>query len=142
MKSTVILLAAALAASPALAIAANTTTQILTTQTTSAGQPITLPAGALQVTASIVEIAPGGSLPVHKHPFPRYGYVLSGRLQVNDIEIGKIRTYRAGQFLIDPVNEWHSGQALDGMAVRLLVIDQTPPGRSNVILKDPPAASN
>jgi len=141
MKSTAILLAATLAASPMLALAASATTQTLATQTTSSGQPITAPAGPLQVTASIVEIGPGGSLPVHKHPFPRYGYILAGRLQVTNLATGKTITYRAGQFAIDPIGQWHSGRALDGKAVRLLIIDQTPPGRSNTILKDPPPAS-
>ena len=145
MKTLAILIAAVCAASPALAAdapaAASGSGPILSTQTSIWGQPIMPPAGPIQVTASILEIPAGGTLPVHKHPYPRFGYLLAGRLEVTDTETGKTVTYETGQFAIDPVGQWHTGHALDDKPVRLLLIDQTPPGRSNTILKAPHAVA-
>ena len=142
MKMLAILIVAAFAAPPALADdPAPGSGPILSTTTSVWGQPIQPPAGPLQVTASILEIPAGGTLPVHKHPYPRFGYLLAGRLEVTDTETGKTVTYETGQFAIDPVGQWHTGHALHGKPVRLLLIDQTPLGVvSNTILKDPPAA--
>ncbi len=50
---------------------------VLSTTVTSSGQPIVLPQKDAQVVVSTYEIAPGAALPEHKHPFPRYGYVLA-----------------------------------------------------------------
>jgi quercetin dioxygenase-like cupin family protein len=144
MKTLAILIAAACAASPVLAAEAPTPASgsgpILSTQTSIWGQPVMPPPGPVQVTASILEIPAGSSLPVHKHPFLRFGYLLSGRLEVTDIETGKTVTFETGQFVVDPVHQWHKGRALDGKPVRLLLIDQTPAGvASNTILRDPAA---
>ena len=145
MNSIAVVTAAVLAASPALAADPPTPTSgagpILSATTSVWGQPISPPPGPLQVTASILEIPAGATLPVHKHPYPRFGYVLSGRLRVTDLETGKVIVLETGQFAIDPVDQWHSGQALDGRPVRLLLIDQTPPGASNTVLRDPAAAA-
>jgi quercetin dioxygenase-like cupin family protein len=100
---------------------------------TSSGQPIVAPSGPLQVTASIVEIGAGRSTPEHRHPFPRLGYVLSGRLEVVNLETGRSKVLETGQFTADPIGQWHLGRALGGKPVRLLVIDETPPGQSNSI---------
>ncbi len=107
---------------------------------TGAGQPIVLPQGAVEVTAAISELAAGATTPVHRHPFPRYGYVLSGRIAVTQVDSGKTAVFGPGEFFVDPVELWHSGAALDGKPARFLVIDQAPPGRSNVVLRDPPPA--
>ena len=31
---------------------------------------------------------PGATLPVHNHPYPRYGYVLAGILRMTNIDTG------------------------------------------------------
>lgn len=145
MKMLAVLIAAAFAGSPALAVDPPTPTTgagaILSTTTSIWGQAIQPPAGPLQVTASILEIPAGATLPAHKHPYPRFGYLLAGRLEVTDTETGKTVTYETGQFAIDPVGQWHTGHALDGKPVRLLLIDQTPPGASNTILQNPQPAA-
>jgi len=64
--------------------------------TTNSGQPIVLPSGEVQVTASIFEIPGGASLAVHRHPFPRYGYVLSGALSVTNAETGQSTRFSSG----------------------------------------------
>ena len=55
-----------------------TVTQLLSTTVTASRQPIVLPHKNAQIVASIFDVAPGAALPVHKHPFPRLAYVLSG----------------------------------------------------------------
>src|SRR5262245_40156374 len=59
-------------------------TPLFSATTTAIGQPIVLPQGNAEVRATLYEIAVGAVLPVHKHPFHRYAYVLAGRLRVSD----------------------------------------------------------
>lgn len=59
-----------------------TVTQLLSTTVTSSGQPIVLPQKDAQIVVSTYDVAPGATLPVHKHPYPRYGDVPV------DVEIG------------------------------------------------------
>ena len=110
--------------------------QLLSTKVTASGQEITPPEGPLQVTATLSELAPGESTVLHKHPYLRYDYVLEGTLSVTNFDTGKTDVVTAGQFVVDPINQWHQGKAIDGKRVRLLIIDQTPIGKSNLILKD------
>ncbi len=140
MRPHVLMLAAVLAGPAALAAdaPASSVNELSTARTTASGQPITAPPGPMQVTASIAVIPPGGATPVHRHPFLRYDYVLEGRLQVTNLDTGKVDVVKAGDFVVDPVGQWHQGRALDGKGVRLLVIDQAPPGQSNTVLKDAP----
>src|SRR4051794_33674549 len=70
--------------------------QSATLTATSSGQPIVAPAGPLQVTATIIEIAAGGSTAEHQHPYPRLGYVLSGRLEVVNLETGQTKVLETG----------------------------------------------
>ncbi len=140
MKPSILALAAVLAAPAALAAdaPASTVTAFVDTQVTASGQPITPPVGPLRVTASMGVIPAGGATPVHKHPFLRYDYVLEGRLAVTNYVTGKIDVVKAGDFVVDPIDQWHQGRALGGKPVRLLIIDQSPPGQSNIILKTRP----
>ncbi len=117
---------------------ASTVTAFVDTQVTASGQPITPPVGPMRVTASQGVIPPGGATPVHRHPFLRYDYVLEGRLEVTNFVTGKVDVVKAGDFVVDPIGQWHQGRALDGKAVRLLIIDQSPPGQSNTVLKPAP----
>lgn len=106
---------------------AEAVTEILRTTKTAAGQPIALPPGPLQVVATIYALAPGVKLPEHKHPFQRYAYVLEGELRVQQADSAS-RVYRAGDFIVESVDSWHFGAAAGTGPVKLLVIDQTPPG--------------
>ncbi|WP_304172160.1 cupin domain-containing protein [Phenylobacterium aquaticum] len=104
---------------------------------TMTGQPITVPAGPLEVRASRTTIPLGAQLPAHKHPYPRYAYILQGEILVTNLETGIVRRYKAGEFAIESRDQWHKGEAVgDGPAV-LLVIDQAPPGAVNVVAKGP-----
>ena len=143
MRSTALALAALLAAPVALAADAPTSnvSELLTTRLTASGQPIVAPGGLMQVTASLGDIPAGASTPVHKHPFLRYDYVLEGRLEVTNFDTGKVDVVKAGDFVVDPIGQWHQGRSLDGRRVRLLIIDQTPVGLSNLVLQNPPAVA-
>jgi quercetin dioxygenase-like cupin family protein len=89
-----------------------TVTQLLSATTTSSGQPIVLPQKDAQVVVSIFDVAPGPTLPVHKHPYRRYAYVLSGTLQAANLDTGRSDTYDPGDFILESI-----GQLCDGVGV-------------------------
>ncbi|UVK36535.1 cupin domain-containing protein [Mesorhizobium sp. AR10] len=138
MAST-LLLAAGLFANAAQALDSSGTPVVVTplasrTETAS-GQPITLPQKNVQVLVSTYDIAPGATLPVHKHPFPRYAYVQAGTLQVTNVETGKSNTYKTGDFIVEMIGQWHQATNVGTGPVKLLVIDQVEEGTKNTVLR-------
>jgi quercetin dioxygenase-like cupin family protein len=115
-----------------------TITPLLSTTTTASGQPIDVPAHP-EVVVSRYEIAPNASLSMHKHPYPRYVYVLSGTLEIAVIG-GKTYRYKAGDFIAEVIGQWHTGRNIGDTPVQLLVIDQVAPGHSNTVLRSEKAA--
>lgn len=109
--------------------------ELLSTQTTSCGQPLVLPGGDLEVVVSIYDIAAGASLASHRHPALRYGYVLSGKLSVTNEETLQTQIYRAGNFVIEAIDQWHHARNPGGKAAKLLVIDQVTPGQATGIFR-------
>lgn len=111
--------------------------EIVKTMKNDVGQAIILPRGHLQLVVSTYGIAPGARLPQHKHPFQRYAYVIRGRIRV--VQAGSSsRIYHAGEFIAESINRWHYGEAVGATPVKLLVIDQLPPGRSATLLQGSP----
>ena len=110
-------------------------TPLTSTTTTWTGQPITLPQKNVQVLVSTYDIPAGAILPVHKHPFPRYAYVLAGTLQVTETKSGKSATYHAGDFIVETIDRWHQGANVGSDPVKLLVIDQVEQGAQNTVLR-------
>jgi quercetin dioxygenase-like cupin family protein len=115
---------------------AEVVTEIARATITATGQPITLPQGPLEVVASIYTLAPGVRLPEHKHPYQRYAYILEGQLMVQQGDSSS-RVYHAGEFVIESVDRWHFGATVGAVPVKLLVIDQLPPG-GEVTVNRPP----
>jgi quercetin dioxygenase-like cupin family protein len=111
-----------------------TVTQLLSTTVTASGQPIVLPHKNAQIVASIFAVAPGAALPVHKHPYPRYAYVLSGNLRVTNKDTGQSDTYKPGDFIVEAVGQWHTGANIGEEPVKLLVIDIVEQGQTNTEL--------
>jgi quercetin dioxygenase-like cupin family protein len=109
--------------------------RIFSATTTANGAPIVLPQGDVEVSVWTYDIPPGARLPVHKHPFQRYAYVLQGTLQVTDVERGHTSDYKPGDFIVEMVDAWHFGVNNGKEPVRLLVIDQVEKGQANTILK-------
>jgi quercetin dioxygenase-like cupin family protein len=109
---------------------------VTSSSTTAAGDPVVLPQKDAQVVVSMFEIPVGAKLPVHKHPFPRYGYVLEGALQVTNTETGKTEVFKAGDFILESVGHWHQGRSEGQAPTKLLVIDLIEKGANNTLLKD------
>jgi quercetin dioxygenase-like cupin family protein len=110
-------------------------TPVKTTTITATGQPLVLPRENVEVTASIYDIAPGATLPVHKHPFARYGYVLAVTLKVTNVDTGKSDVYETGDFIVEMIGQWHQGSNIGVDPVKLLVIDQIEAGSQATVLK-------
>jgi len=141
MKAILTVLALTLSASPlhadSAAVAAKVVVRpVASASETSSGQPIVLPQGQVQTLVSTYEIPPGAMLPKHKHPFPRYAYVLAGTLKVTNLDIGRTDTFKAGDFILEAVDQWHQGANTGTEPVKLLVIDMVEKGKGNVVLHE------
>ncbi|MET0336524.1 MAG: cupin domain-containing protein [Caulobacter sp.] len=111
---------------------------LLDTATTNSGGPIDMPDGRLKAHAIKLHIPPGAVLPAHKHPYPRYGYMLSGRISVTNLATGGVREFNTGDVIVEDVDVWHEARNAQTSPVELLVIDFTPVGvGENVIRKAP-----
>jgi quercetin dioxygenase-like cupin family protein len=108
-------------------------TTLLSTTRTSSGQPIGLPPKNAKIVASVYDVASGAALPVHNHPYPRYGYVLAGLLRVTNIDTGETNTYKPGSFFLEPIGQWHIGASIGREPLRLLVIDVAVEGQTNLV---------
>lgn len=104
---------------------------------TLSGQPIRAPAGDLRVTVSQAVIPAGGRLAAHKHPYPRVVNVLAGRLEITNLDTGQTRDAVAGDWMVDAVDQWHEAVVVGDEPVRLLTIDQAPPGAAVTIPRNP-----
>jgi quercetin dioxygenase-like cupin family protein len=108
---------------------------IARTSTTITGEKIVVPPNP-DVVTSIATFPPGAELPVHKHPYPHYVYVLDGVLTVFNTDTSKSFTVKKGDFIVETNANWHYGKNEGTVPVKLLVIDQLPAGtKSNMTLK-------
>lgn len=107
--------------------------EILRGATTTSGNPIILPQGPVETIVARYHIAAHATLPVHKHPFFRLGYVLAGSLQVSNLETGRSRVFGPGEAIVEDIDQWHSARNLTARPVELLVVDLVPPGVSNTV---------
>lgn len=121
------LIAATLSASTQEKIVAKT---IFHSTVTAAGQPIVFPTAKTEVMALMVDLPAGADTGWHKHPWPRYAYVISGAVTVEN-EAGQKQTYKAGDFAVEQLNIFHRGTTTE--PTRLLVIDQDEAGKGNQI---------
>ena len=109
--------------------------RIFSATTTNSGQPIVLPQRNVEVVVWMYDIPAGSKLPVHRHPYQRYAYVLAGTLQVTEVANARSFEYKPGDFIVEMVDGWHYGANNGKEPVRLLVIDQVEKGRVNTILR-------
>jgi quercetin dioxygenase-like cupin family protein len=109
--------------------------RIFSATTTNSGQPIVLPKSNVEVVVWTYDIPAGSTLPVHKHPYQRYAYVLAGTLRVVDVANARTWDYKPGDFIVEMVDGWHYGTNNGKEPVRLLVIDQVERGQANTILR-------
>ena len=107
----------AFALDPSPTVSAKT---ILKTETSWDGREIQYPSGKPQVTAMVIEIAPGGETGWHLHQVASFAYVLDGELQVR-LKDGRTNTLKAGDALAEVVDMLHNGRNLGAVPVRLVV---------------------
>ncbi len=97
------------------------------------GEDIRYPGGLpAEVTAAVVTLPPGKKTGWHRHGVPLFGYILSGQLQVDYGDKG-VRTYDAGDGLMEAMDQRHQGVNAGSEPVRLLVIYMGADGLKNVI---------
>jgi quercetin dioxygenase-like cupin family protein len=82
---------------------------LLKTLTNSIGQPIAYPReGTSEVTALLVEMAPGEETGWHQHPVPLFGYILTGEITVYQAT-GEKRVVGPGEVSLESVDVIHNG---------------------------------
>lgn len=109
---------------------------VILTSKTVVGQPIVMPKNPT-VLATLMTFPPGSSIPVHKHLYPHYGYVLEGNLTVVNDETGRTAIFKKGDFIVEANDVWHHGLNRGNEAVRLLIVDHVPNGvATNVVLRN------
>jgi len=95
---------------------------LIETDETVLGQPFSYPTtGQAKITAAIVTLPPGASLPAHLHPVPLFAYILQGELLVDYGSEGQ-HLYRKGDAFVEAFNWPHSGRNAGKGKVKILVV--------------------
>ena len=94
---------------------------LIETDQTVLGQDFSYPAGKAKITAVIVTLPPGASLPTHLHPVPLFAYILQGELSVDYGSEGTL-VYRKGDAFVEAFNWPHSGRNAGKGEVKILVV--------------------
>ncbi len=84
------------------------------------GAALAYPAGQAEVTALLIEIAPGAETGWHLHPVASFGYILEGELDVS-LKDGSVKHLVAGQALAEVVNTLHNGRNVGKGPLKLVV---------------------
>jgi quercetin dioxygenase-like cupin family protein len=94
---------------------------LVETHQTVLGQDFSYPEGQAKMTAVVVTVPPGASLPRHLHPVPVFGYILQGELVVDYGPEGKI-VYRKGDAFVEAFNTPHAGRNAGKGMVKILAV--------------------
>jgi quercetin dioxygenase-like cupin family protein len=114
-------------------------TPLLETVTTLTGQKLEYPKDNPQVKVSLAELPPGAAVGWHEHPNLRYVYVLDGTLTI-EMEDGTRREFPAGTIFVEAVRIRHRGLNAGTTPVKVLFIDHSEAGQSNMIISEPPGS--
>jgi quercetin dioxygenase-like cupin family protein len=111
--------------SPILVFAIDETPAVKVTQllkTTSAwdGKQIVYPEGQAEMTALLIEIAPGESTGWHQHPVPSFAFLLEGTLEII-LTDGRAKRMQPGTALSEVTDTMHLGRALSNTPVKIVV---------------------
>ena len=94
---------------------------LLQTTVNSTGQSIEYPRdGVPEITALLIEMAPGEETGWHSHPVPLVGYIMSGELTVYQIT-GDKRVVPAGQNSLESVGVIHNGVNEGSVPCKMIV---------------------
>ncbi len=105
---------------------------VLRSSTTDTGQALEFPPGPNEITAVLVELAPGGKHDRHLHPVPIFAYVLEGTMTLAVEGRGEI-AYPAGTAHLEPVNTWHMDLNRGTTPVRWVAVFMGQKGKPFVI---------
>ena len=118
-------------------------TRLLKTTADAAGRPLAYPKaedGQAEVTALMVEIAPGGQTGWHKHPIGCIGYLIEGELEVT-LADGRVHRLKAGEALCEVVDLEHNGKNTGAAPAKLVMfVLGTKDGGPFTVKTAPPAA--
>jgi quercetin dioxygenase-like cupin family protein len=95
-------------------------TQLLKTTSSWDGKQIVYPEGQAEVTALIVDIAPGESTGWHQHPVPSFAFVVEGTLEIT-LTDGRAKRMEPGDALSEVTGTMHIGRALSKTPVKIVV---------------------
>ena len=112
-------------------VGANSTV-VLQSSKTAIGQDIQYPPLKPEVTALLVEIAPGGQTGRHQHPVTEFAYALEGTLTVA-VESQGEKVFTPGQGFIEAINTWHNGMNRGTTPVKILAVFVGEQGKPNVV---------
>lgn len=84
------------------------------------GRPIAYPEGPAEMTALLVEIAPGAQTGWHHHLVPNFAYMLEGVLELT-LDDGRVKQVKAGEELPEVVNRPHNGRNIGNGPAKLIV---------------------
>jgi quercetin dioxygenase-like cupin family protein len=84
------------------------------------GKPIVYPGGQAEVTALLVEVAPGAQTGWHCHLVPSFAYLLEGTLELA-LDDGRTKRLQAGDALAEVVSRLHNGRNVGSTPVKLVV---------------------
>ena len=122
-RTALICMAAALLPFAANAIEPSATvkvTPLLKTKQSWNGAPIKYPEGQAEISALMIEIAPGGETNWHEHPVPSFGMLLEGTLEIS-LPDGKKKLMKAGEALAEVIATPHNGRNVGTTPVKLIV---------------------
>lgn len=109
--------------------------ELLVTGKTVVGEEIRYPTtGAPKITVAVVTVPPGAPAAFHRHPVPLVAYILEGELTV-DYGVKGIKTFRAGDALVEAMDVPHRGTNLTNSIVKLLAVYIGAEGSTNVALE-------
>jgi quercetin dioxygenase-like cupin family protein len=121
--ATTVAVISLLAVQPAFALeqsASVKVTRLLQTPTSWNGAALAYPNGQAEVTAMLIEIAPGAETGWHLHPVASFAYILEGELEVS-LKDGSVKHLAAGQALAEVVNTLHNGRNVGKVPLKLVV---------------------
>ena len=95
-------------------------TQLIKTTTSWDGKQIVYPVGQPEVTALVVEIAPGKETAWHSHPSPSFAVIMEGTLEVM-LKDGRTKRLQAGEPLIEVTNVAHNGRNIGSTPLKIMV---------------------
>ncbi len=85
------------------------------------GQDLSYPLLKPQITAVLLEVAPGGNSGRHLHPVPQLGYVLEGTWTLVTEGQGE-KVFGPGEAFLESINTWHTGFNRGTTPVKLLAV--------------------